>query len=85
MNARTPCGSPSVTLAPRLVGRQGGATLVFTALFTLAVAAAAFSVFGLGQSIWQRENMQRIADLSESDPPTVGTLRGSWEAPELSI
>lgn len=64
MNARTPCGSPSVTLAPRLVGRQSGATLVFTALFTLAVAAAAFSVFGLGQSIWQRENMQRIADLS---------------------
>lgn len=42
--------------------RQQGAITVLT-VFVMLMAVGAFAVFGLGQAVWQREELQRIADI----------------------
>ncbi|MCQ8897589.1 hypothetical protein NQT62_14195 [Limnobacter humi] len=47
----------------RHVRHQSGATYLL-ALFILGMTIAAFGVFGVGQVVWEREEVQRIADLT---------------------
>ena len=43
--------------------RQRGVMTILT-VFTMLMAVGALAVLGLGQVVWEREEVQRIADLA---------------------
>ncbi|MCE2680324.1 MAG: hypothetical protein LW629_07720 [Burkholderiales bacterium] len=78
MQPAAPAKMPVTTLRP---DRQRGGILVL-ALFGLGIAVSCFTALGLGQMMWQKREIQKIADVAArtaasqlGDFPAFGTAR----------